>query len=227
MLLAFLRRGFGSLILRDLSVSFVQELRAGNDRLHQGIEAIPIGRSVAPSSSRRPDRRRACSVLLESIRQQLAAEVVEVILLALLLDVGLHAAESRALDSRRGTWPTRRLAGRPGLCCASRLPVRSLPWPDRRCRSAHGIRRKPDSRDAAPARRATAHPSWLRPAAAPEPPGAAEESPRPEPAAPPNIRASPGWFADPENSASGTRPSAANRRGRTCPHRQPEPRYRH
>jgi len=44
-LLTSFRRGFGaSLVLRDLSVAFVQELRTRYDRLHQGIEAIPISR---------------------------------------------------------------------------------------------------------------------------------------------------------------------------------------
>ncbi len=80
-----------------IRISFVQELRAGDDGLHQRIEAILFRRRAWLSMRSIEGFVGELERPVQSIGEQFAAEIIHEIVLAMLADVGLDAFESGAL----------------------------------------------------------------------------------------------------------------------------------
>src|ERR1017187_1404472 len=112
-LFTFLLMGIG--LFARLGISSVQELRAGDNGLYEGREPIAIRGQLALHVLHGEivgDRERTA----QSVGQQFPAEIIQVVVLAMLADVGFDALESSALAAagKNGLgidWPSSEVFG--------------------------------------------------------------------------------------------------------------------
>ena len=212
------------LVLPAVAVhSLVQELRAGDDGFDQAAEAVAVGRQLR-SHVVEGHVVREQQAAAQGVGQQLAAEVVDEFVLPALAQVRLQATRARRPRRRRGTSPSCRRAGRRGPSSAVRRSGRSPRRPGRTRRTVVAAGAALVARGASPALRAgSARRASPRRRAAPARRRRGgmclAEQPAHDPVAALD-RAGPQAGA---NSWSGTPPSAAARRGRTCRRRRSAP----